>query len=129
MGKGQGSEPLLPAWHCSESGQVAFYPLSFRHVSGDVHRELLFEGFSFAGEGFDPAVTARRISVLQAARRRCLAKPSGSSLLSLPSRSRGSSSDALPLAGTPSSLELHGKVRAGSLDSCCRIGPLLVVRH
>ena len=45
--------------------------------------------FSLAGEGFDPAVTARQISVLQAARHRCLVEPFRSSLLSLPSHSRG----------------------------------------
>ena len=96
MCKGQGSRPFLPAWHCCEPSHVTSCPLSLHHISGDVSRELLFEGFSLAGEGFDPEVTARRISVLQVARCLSLAKPSGSSLLALPSRSRGLSSDVLP---------------------------------
>ena len=77
VGKGQGSTALSPAWHCCESGQVTSHPFSLRHVSGDVHREPLFECFSLAGEGIDPEVSACRISILQAARCRSLTKPSG----------------------------------------------------
>ena len=116
MGKGHGSEPMSAAWHSRQSGQVASHPLSLSHGSGGVHRELLFEGFSLAGEGFDPEVTVCQISILKAARRRCLAEPFGPSLLFLPSGTRGSSSDALPSTGASSSMGLHRRVRGGSLD-------------
>ena len=87
MGKGQGPRSLLTTWHSGEPCQVSSDPLTFCHLSGDVSGEPLFEGFPLAGEGFDLEITNRRNSVLQAARRRCLAQSSGSSLLSLPSRS------------------------------------------
>ena len=73
------------AWHSSEPCHATSNPLAFGHLSGDVSGEPRFEGFSVAGEGFDPKITAQRISVLQAARRRCLVQSSGSFLLSLPS--------------------------------------------
>ena len=50
-------------------------------------------------EGFDPSVTARRIFILQAAKHHCLAKPAGSPIVTVPSRARGSSLDAVPLTG------------------------------
>ena len=90
---------LSSAWHRGEPCQVTSDSLLFFHLSGDISRELLFEGFSLAGEGFNPEVAARRISILQAAKCHCLEHSSGSSLLSVPSRSGGSSSDVLPSVG------------------------------
>ena len=85
VGKKHGLEPVPAAWHCRQSGQVASHPHSLSHVSRDVHREALFEGFSLTGEGFNLVVTACLVSLLQATKPRCLAEPLWSSLLFLPS--------------------------------------------
>ena len=89
VGKGQGSLSLSSTGHSGELCQVSSGPLTFSHLTGDVPRDPLFEGFPVTGKRFNPAVSARRISVLQAARHRCLAQSPGSALLSLPSGSGG----------------------------------------
>ena len=53
VGKGRNSEPLSPAWHHGQSGQVSPQSLSYSHVSWDIDREPLFEGFSLR-RGFRP---------------------------------------------------------------------------
>ena len=77
----------------------------FCHLSGDVPEEPLFEGFPITGEGFNPEIANRRISVLQAAR----------------------PSDALASVRTVASVGFCRRVRSGPLDSRDRTGPLVVV--
>ena len=69
MGKGRCSESMSSAWNCGQPGQVSPQPLSHCHISGDNVGEPLFEGFPLSGEGFDPSITARRIFILQTAKR------------------------------------------------------------
>ena len=129
VGKGQSPRPLSSTWHSGEPWQISSDPLAFCHLSGDVSGEPLFEGFSLAGEGLDPEVTAQRVFVLQAPRHRSLAQSSGSSLLSLPSHSGRVSSDALPSVRTTTSVGFCGQVSSGPLDPQDRTGPLVVLRH
>ena len=70
---------------CQQLGIVVILAKSHLNPS----RTATYLGMSIEGEGFGPLVTACRIFVLQAAKRRCLAEPSASSLLSLSSGAGG----------------------------------------
>ena len=124
MGKGQSPQSLSPTLLSGEPCLISSDPFAFCHLSGDVSGEPPFEGFPLAGEGFDPEIAIPRISVLQAAKRCCLTQSSGSSLLSLPSRSGEASSDAL--VRTPALVGLCKQVLGGPLDSRDRTGPFVV---
>ena len=48
---------LLPTWHCDKPRKVVSQCDSDCYLLRDGDREPLFGGFSFPGEGFDPALT------------------------------------------------------------------------
>ena len=108
---------------------------SFSSTDSDVYlprngnREPFFEGFSFPGEGFHPAHTDYRISVLQAAKRRVNALSALLPVVSLPSSPRGSTSNEVSAVATQESLGFSGRVRCHLLDFGDLIGPSVVVRR
>ena len=63
---------LSRPWDCRQSPQVSSGSSPVRHLPGHISHVSDFEGFSLSGEGFRPADSYRRISVLQAAKRRLL---------------------------------------------------------
>ena len=69
---------------CRQAHQVSSQSLSDCNVSGYDDREPLFEGFPLSRQDFDHVVTARRIFILQAAKRCCLAKSAGSPVVAVP---------------------------------------------
>ena len=64
VGKGQGFGSLSPTWHCGKLRKIISQSDSDCDLPRDDDREPLSEHFSFPGEGFDPAFTDHRISVL-----------------------------------------------------------------
>ena len=99
MGEGPRSVSLPSTRHHYQPGQVFSPPNADGGLPWAGDREPLFEGFSFPGEGFDPA--SYRISVLQAAKCHVLALPVGLPVVSVPPCPRGSTSHAVSVVDPP----------------------------
>ena len=73
MGEERSPFSLLRPCDCDQSPQISSSSDSVCYLSGDVLGVSDFEGFPLSGEGFRPSDADRRVSILQAAKRRLLA--------------------------------------------------------
>ena len=73
VGEEQGTFSLLRPWDLGQPGQVSSCYSSVCDVLRNVDCVYDFEGFPLSEEGFRPADTDRRVSILQAAKLRLLA--------------------------------------------------------
>ena len=115
--------------HCHQFRQISPLSISDIHLPENGDRELDFEGFLFSGEGTETSVADRRISVLQAAKRRLLDEPVWPSVLSLSASPRRSSPNEIPPAYSAGRLGFSRRVGLSCLDTLERPRSVLVVRH
>ena len=105
VGEGRNPLSLSGPWDCHQSPQVSSGSDPVCHPSGDVPCISDFEGFPLSGEGFRPSDSDRRISVLQAAKRRLLVQSARPLIVSLPASPRWLSSDAASPTRSPLRME------------------------
>ena len=82
-GKGHSFKSLPGIRHHHQFRLISPLSISDVYLPGNGDREPDCEGFPFSGDGTEASVTDRRISVVQAAKRRLLEAPVGPSVLSL----------------------------------------------
>ena len=126
-GEELGSESVSRSWHYNQPQEILSFSFSDVLVSRHDDQESDFWGFPNAGTHSETSIVDRRISVLQAARRRLLAGPVGLDLLSLPTCSRGSSPYEVPPAVVAGTVGLPRHVSICHLDTLKRVRSVLVV--
>ena len=120
---------MRPTPHHSEFGEVVSRAFIDSDVSRNGHCQPLFEGFSNSKEDCDPANVNLRIYFLQKAKRSLLESSLGLPVVSLPTGTRGSLTNAVTSAVGKSEVGLRrriGLLGMGPGDSC---RPHLMVQH
>ena len=124
-GEGLSINSLSQSRHSNQFQEVSSFSFSdvllFRHDS----REPDFEDFPDAGTSVETSIADRRISVLQAAKRRLVEEPAGTAFHSLPAFSRGSAPYEVPPVAV--SMGFPGQISFGHLDILEHTRSVLVV--
>ena len=116
-GEGQGSAIMCLTWNYCQSGKGLSSTIPDSDLSGDGHRESLFEGFSNSKEDRDPSGAHRGIFILQTAKCRLLAMSAGSVVFPMPSGARESVTLEVSSAGVEVALGLQRRVGCFVMDS------------